>query len=147
MRAVINTLAAHATVVMPGLAEGRLLTGASEPDDIAEFYLRRGVPQVVIKLGEAGARGWSVDGRTVHSRSFKVTAIDTVGAGDGFAAGYLAAFLAGGSLQERVDQGAAVGALVTTRRGDLAAMPQRDEVDALINSTPSQPVVPASRYG
>jgi sugar/nucleoside kinase (ribokinase family) len=147
MRAVINTLAAHATLVMPGLAEGRLLTGASEPDDIAEFYLRRGVPQVVIKLGAAGARGWSVDGETVHSRSFNVTTIDTVGAGDGFAAGYLAAFLAGGSLQERVDQGAAVGALVTTQRGDLAAMPQRGEVDALINSTPSPPVVPATRYG
>jgi 2-dehydro-3-deoxygluconokinase len=62
MRTVINSLAAHATVVMPGLAEGRLLTGASEPDDIAEFYLRRGVPQVVIKLGAAGARCWSVDG-------------------------------------------------------------------------------------
>ena len=147
MRAVINTLAAHATLVMPGLAEGRLLTGASEPDDIAEFYLRRGGPQVVIKLGAAGARGWSVDGETVHSRSFNVTTIDTVGAGDGFAAGYLAAFLAGGSLQERVDQGAAVGALVTTQRGDLAAMPQRGEVDALINSTPSPPVVPATRYG
>jgi 2-dehydro-3-deoxygluconokinase len=51
MRAVVNTIAARATVIMPGLAEGRLLTGASEPDDIAQFYLRRGVRQVVIKLG------------------------------------------------------------------------------------------------
>jgi 2-dehydro-3-deoxygluconokinase len=82
-----------------------------------------------------------------QSRSFKVTTIDTVGAGDGFFAGYLAAFLNGGSLQEGVDQGAAVGALVTTRRGDLAAMPQRDELDALINSTSSRRVVPATRYG
>jgi sugar/nucleoside kinase (ribokinase family) len=147
MRAVINAVATHATLVMPGLAEGRLLTGASEPDDIAQFYLRRGVQQVVIKLGAAGARGWSVDGGTVHSRCFTVTPIDTVGAGDGFAAGYLAALLAGRSLQERIDQGAAVGALVTTRRGDLAAMPQREEVDALINSTPSRPVVPATRNG
>jgi sugar/nucleoside kinase (ribokinase family) len=147
MRAVINAVATRATLVMPGLAEGRLLTGASEPDDIAQFYLRQGVQQVVIKLGAAGARGWSVDGETVHSRCIKVTPVDTVGAGDGFAAGYLAALLAGDSLQERVDQGAAVGALVTTRRGDLAAMPQREEVDALINSTPSRPVVPATRNG
>ena len=147
MRAVVNAVAAHATLVMPGLAEGRLPTGASEPEDIAQFYLRRGVQQVVIKLGAAGARAWSVDGETVNSRFFNVTPIDTVGAGDGFAAGYLAAFLAGDSLQERVDQGAAVGALVTTRRGDLAAMPQREEVNALINSTPSQPVVPATRNG
>jgi 2-dehydro-3-deoxygluconokinase len=147
MRAVVNTIAARATVIMPGLAEGRLLTGASEPDDIAQFYLRQGVRQVVIKLGAVGARGWTADGEMVQSRLFTVTPVDTVGAGDGFAAGYLAAFLADGGMQERVDQGAAVGALVTTRRGDLAAMPQREEVDALINSIPSQQVVPATRNG
>jgi sugar/nucleoside kinase (ribokinase family) len=147
MRAVVNTIVARATVVMPGLAEGRLLTRARDPDDIAQFYLRQGAQQVVIKLGAAGARAWAADGEMAHSRSFTVTPIDTVGAGDGFAAGYLAAFLAGGSLQERVDQGAAVGALVTTRRGDLAAMPYRQEVESLINSSPPQPVVPATHHG
>jgi sugar/nucleoside kinase (ribokinase family) len=147
MRAVVNTIAAGATVIMPGLAEGRLLTGADEPGDIAQFYLRRGVRQVAIKLGAAGARGWTADGEMVQSRMFTVAPVDTVGAGDGFAAGYLAAFLAGGSMQERVDQGAAVGALVTTRRGDLAAMPQRAEVDTLINSMPSQQAVPATHHG
>jgi 2-dehydro-3-deoxygluconokinase len=143
MRGMINTVAARATVLMPGLVEGRLLTGASEPDDIAQFYLSRGVQEVVIKLGAAGARGWTADGGTARSRLFPVSPIDTVGAGDGFAAGYLAAFLCGGSLQARLDQGAAVGALVTTRRGDLSAMPRRPEVNALLNSSPTQPVVPA----
>jgi sugar/nucleoside kinase (ribokinase family) len=134
MRGMINTAAARATVVMPGLAEGRLLTGANEPDDIAQFYLQRGVHDVVIKLGAAGARGWTADGETAQSRAFTVTPIDTVGAGDGFAAGYLAALLTGAGLQQRLDQAAAVGALFTTRRGDLTAMPQREEVDAFINS-------------
>jgi len=143
MRGMINTVAARATVLMPGLVEGRLLTGASEPDDVAQFYLSRGVQEVVIKLGAAGARGWTADGGTARSRSFPVSPIDTVGAGDGFAAGYLAAFLGGGSLQARLDQDAAVAALVTTRRGDLSAMPRRPEVDALLNSSPTQPVVPA----
>ena len=143
MRGMINTVAARATVLMPGLVEGRLLTGASEPDDVAQFYLSRGVQEVVIKLGAAGARGWTADGGTARSRLFPVSPIDTVGAGDGFAAGYLAAFLGGGSLQARLDQGAAVGALVTTRRGDLSAMPRRPEVNALLNSSPTQPVVPA----
>jgi sugar/nucleoside kinase (ribokinase family) len=138
MRGMINTVAARATVVMPGLAEGRLLTGASDPGEIAEFYLRRGTPEVVIKLGAEGARGWTADGEPAHSRAFPITPVDTVGAGDGFAAGYLAAFLGGGSLQQRLDQAAAVGALVTTRRGDLAAMPTRTDVDELL----AQPTVP-----
>ena len=131
---MINTVAARATVVMPGLAEGRLLTGANELDDIAQFYLQHGVHDVVIKLGAAGARGWTADGENAQSRSFTVTPIDTVGAGDGFAAGYLAALLAGAGLQQRLDQAAAVGALVTTRRGDLTAMPTRAEVEALMTA-------------
>jgi sugar/nucleoside kinase (ribokinase family) len=134
MRTVINTIAGRASVVMPGAGEGRLLTGQDDPEAIAKAYLDGGAREVVIKLGAEGACAWTADGQTARSRQFAVTPIDTVGAGDGFAAGYLAASLSGASLQERVDQGAAVGALATTRRGDLAAMPQRDEVDALLDS-------------
>jgi sugar/nucleoside kinase (ribokinase family) len=139
MRTVVNTFAAQATVVMPGLGEGQLLTGHKEPEDIAKAYLDTGTSEIVIKLGAEGAQAWTADGQTARSRAFAVTPVDTVGAGDGFAAGYLAAFVAGASLQERVDQAAAVGALATTRRGDLDAMPHRTEVDALLSSTPYQP--------
>lgn len=132
MRAIVNTVAAQAAVVMPGLGEGRLLTGHDDPEAIANTYLDAGAREVVIKLGAEGAHAWTADGQTARSRGYAVTPIDTVGAGDGFAAGYLAAFLAEASLQERVDQGAAVGALVTTRRGDLATMPTRVEVEELL---------------
>jgi len=81
-----------------------------------------------LKLGADGAQAW--DGtECVTSRPYRVTPVDTVGAGDGFAAGYLDAFLAGRDRQGCVDQAAAVGALVTTRRGDLTAMPTRAELD------------------
>lgn len=138
MRAVINTVASRATVIMPGIAEARLLTGHDDPEAIAKTYLEAGALEVVVKLGADGARAWTSDDETARSRSFAVAPIDTVGAGDGFAAGYLAALLTGRNLQERVDQGAAVGALATTRRGDLAAMPERKEVDALLNSTTAE---------
>jgi 2-dehydro-3-deoxygluconokinase len=134
MRRVIKTVAGRASVVMPGAGEGVLLTGQDDPESIAKAYLDGGAREVVIKLGAEGAWAWTAGGQTARSRRFAVTPIDTVGAGDGFAAGYPAAFLSGASLQERVDQGAAVGALATTRRGDLAAMPQRDEVEALLDS-------------
>ena len=139
MRTVVNTVAAKANVIMPGLGEGRLLTGHDDAEAIAKTYLAAGAREVVIKLGAEGAQVWTADGETARSRRFAVTPIDTVGAGDGFAAGYIAAFLTGGSLQERVDQGAAVGALATTQRGDLAAMPQREEVDALLKITKDLP--------
>ncbi len=131
MRSVVNEVAVRATVVLPGVAEGRLLTGQAEPEAIAAFYLDAGVGEVVVKLGQDGAQAWNADGTAV-SRPYHVVPVDTVGAGDGFAAGYLAAYLADEDLQGRVDQAAAVGAFVTTRRGDLSAMPTRPELDDFI---------------
>jgi sugar/nucleoside kinase (ribokinase family) len=132
MLTIVNTVAARASVVMPGIGEGRLLTGHEDPEGIANSYLRAGAGEVVIKLGAAGAYAQTADGQTARSRTFAVTPIDTVGAGDGFAAGYLAGLLTDASLQQRLDQAAAVGALVTTRRGDLTAMPVRVEVDQIL---------------
>ncbi len=128
MRAIVNAVAAQATIVLPGIREGELLTGQTDPAAIAESYLEAGVGQVVLKLGADGAQAWDGAG-TATSRPFRVVPVDTVGAGDGFAAGYLDAFLAGRDLQECVDQAGAVGALVTSRRGDLTAMPTRAELD------------------
>ena len=136
MRAVVNTVAAHATVVMPGLGEGRLLTGHDEPDAIADFYLRRRRPR---GGGQARRRRRSglvtADGQTARSRPFH-------GHPDRHRRGRRRVRRRlprrrthrQRSLQQRVDKAAAVGALVTTRRGDLAAMPTRAEVDALLNS-------------
>ena len=104
MRGIVNTVAARATLVMPGLAEGRLLTGASEADDITVLPTRRGVREVVLKLGADGARAWTAGGETARSRSFAITPIDTVGAGDRFAAGYLVGLLTGVGLQQRLDR-------------------------------------------
>ena len=44
MRTVVNTFAAQATVVMPGLREGQLLTGHDDHEAIAKSYLGAGAP-------------------------------------------------------------------------------------------------------
>ena len=59
MQALINTVAACATVAMPGVGEARLLTGQDQPENIAETYLDAGAREVVIKLGAEGAYAWS----------------------------------------------------------------------------------------
>lgn len=134
MRRTVAFVAARASVVLPGLGEARLLTGTDDPAAVADLYLSAGAREVVVKLGAEGAIAYEA-GRSARSRRFEVNAVDTVGAGDGFAAGYIAALLAGDDLATRVDQAAAVGALVTTRRGDLAAMPTRADVGELLAST------------
>lgn len=132
LREVVNGVAARADVVLPGLEEARLLTASADPEEVAAFYLGLGAHEVVVKLGARGAAGAEAGGGLAWSRRFAVRPVDTVGAGDGFAAGYVAGMLGGEPLQARLDRAAAVGALVTTRPDDLDAMPTRAEVEALL---------------
>lgn len=50
-----NRIAAKCDVFMPGLSEGQLFSGLTDPRAIADYYLDMGVRQVVIKLGAEGS--------------------------------------------------------------------------------------------
>lgn len=126
MVAVVNELAARADWVLPGVTEGAVLTGSTDPARIASFYLDRGVSVVVVKNGAAGADLYTADGRYWHQPAFPVTAVDPVGAGDGFAAGLISGSLDGLPLDDCLRRAAAVGALATTHPGDREGLPDRD---------------------
>lgn len=69
---------------------------------------------------------------------FAVQPVDTTGAGDGFVAGLLAGLLDGGLTWERaaveaaLRLGNAVGALTTTQRGAIPALPTRRQVEQFV---------------
>ncbi len=128
MRAVLNALAAEADWVMPGVAEGEALVGNADPDDIAAFYLDRGSQGVVVKLGVAGSCVITADGRT-DVPAYPVTVVDSVGAGDGFAVGFISGLLGGHDLTTCLHRANAVGALAVTQRGDNEGLPTRSELD------------------
>ena len=133
MTRVINEVAAHADIVLPGHGEGKILTGEKEPEAIADTYLARGAKTVIVKLGTDGAFTKNNDGSMFHTRAFPVTHIvDTVGAGDGFAVGVLSGILEGLSLQEAVRRGAAIGALVVMTAGDNEGLPTKDQLRAFM---------------
>ena len=95
MRHEVNGLAAQADWVLPGLEEGRLLTGEATPEAVARFYRQLGARLVVVKLGPEGAYFDGEAGRG-HVEGFQVDkVVDTVGAGDGFAVGVVSALLRG----------------------------------------------------
>ena len=58
--------------------------------------------------------------------------VDTVGAGDGFAAGLISGSLDGLDLPARLRRAAAVGALATTSPGDKDGLPTRAELDEVV---------------
>lgn len=81
MAQVINALAARADYVFPGTAEGKLLMGSSDPEEINRFYLELGVKTVITKCGSKGAYVSTPEG-SFWSEGFRVEkVVDTVGAG------------------------------------------------------------------
>jgi 2-dehydro-3-deoxygluconokinase len=128
MRAAINELATRADWVLPGLEEGRFLTGQTTPEEIARWYRERGAQLVVVKLGSEGAYFDGVAG-SGHMPGFPVAkVVDTVGAGDGFAVGVISALLEGLSVPQAVQRGAWIGARAVQVLGDSEGLPTRAEL-------------------
>lgn len=97
-----------AAILFPNAEEAETLAGTSDPklqgERLAAHY-----PLVVIKRGAggceafAGSEHWRVEARPAE-------AVDTTGAGDAFAAGFLAARLSGASIEDGLRRGASAGA-------------------------------------
>jgi 2-dehydro-3-deoxygluconokinase len=131
MTGCLNELAFRSDLVLPGLAEGRVLTGWETAPDIASFYRDRGVRRVVVKLGAAGAYYADDDGCATVAAPVVGKVVDTVGAGDGFATGVISALLEGRTLHDAVVRGNMIGARVVQFPGDSDGLPTRGELEAM----------------
>ena len=131
---IINKIAFRCDTVLPGIGEGKILTGYEHESDIADFYLSRGVKNVVIKMGPQGAYVKTqteekyIDGYTVKK------VIDTVGAGDGFAVGVLSGLLEKEPIENCVDRGNAIGAIQVMHASDNEGLPTREELFTFMKS-------------
>jgi 2-dehydro-3-deoxygluconokinase len=127
-RLTINDIAERCDIILPGLEEGELLTGEKDPAKIAHFFLEKGVDLVVVKTGEKGAyyASHNEEGIVPGKKVDKV--IDPIGAGDGFAAGFLSGLLRGWSIRSAVDLGNQIGSYAITVSGDVEGYPYWSQV-------------------
>ncbi len=115
----LHELLKHADVFLPNEREACKAAGTDDLD-IAVQKLSSMVPLLVVKLGRKGAI--AVRGRERFAApSREVVAVDTVGAGDSFDAGFLHQFVRGADLQTCLKSGNLSGALSTTRPGGTEA--------------------------
>jgi 2-dehydro-3-deoxygluconokinase len=119
-----------ADIVFAGDAEAAIAVGAGEPEDLARRIADLGPSQAVIKLGADGALAL-IDGQLFRQEAVSVEAVDTVGAGDAFVAGYLAEYVSGRAPGERLRTAAATGAFACLVPGDWEGFPRRHELSLL----------------
>jgi len=96
--------------------EARMLTGHSEPDAIARALRGAGATDIALKLGARGCILYAGSER-IECAPFAVDVVDTTGAGDNFAAGFLAALHRGFGYAEAGRMANATGALSVTILG------------------------------
>ena len=102
---------------VPSLSEAQALTGLDAPIEIARALLECGVKTVGLKMGEDGCLVMSGDGQVIRLPAFQAEVVDATGAGDAFAAGFIAGVWHGWSMEKTARFANAVGALCVTGLG------------------------------
>lgn len=116
-------------VLIGNQPELMLVAGVNDLDKATEKL--RNVPMLVSKLGEQGTRVWT-DGGSVFLPPYKVEVMTTIGAGDGFASGFLYGMLKDLPVAECLHYGNAAAAIVVSRLSCSEAMPVLSEVVEMI---------------
>jgi 2-dehydro-3-deoxygluconokinase len=129
-RPVFRELISKADVVFAGPEEAAIAVGGCEPLELASRLGELGPAEVIIKLGARGCLA-IIDGQLFKLPAVDVRVIDSVGAGDGFVAGYIAERCAGEAPERRLRTAVTVGAFACTVAGDWEGMPRRNELDLL----------------
>lgn len=106
----------HVDIFVPSLEEAQILSGNQKPSEIAKFFMDYGISTVVLKLGADGCYARTED-QELTVPTFSVKVVDTLGAGDAFTAGFLAAKVKGWDLEKACRFANAVGTCCVSAEG------------------------------
>lgn len=119
----------HLDYFFPNLEEARLLTGLNRPEEIVHLLVQTGVGCVAIKLGGQGCLVATRHGSVRIPAYAGANCVDTTGAGDSFAAAFIAGVLEGRALTECGARANAVASICVEQLGATAARLEPSEID------------------
>ncbi|MCL6605544.1 MAG: ribokinase [Paenibacillus sp.] len=124
--------------ITPNRTELGLLTGMNTEGEALEAAMRSliqmGISNVVTTLGAEGSAFLEENGNLHEVTGYKVSVVDTTGAGDSFNAGLAYSLAMGDSLEQSVSFASKVSALAVTRFGAQAGMASLEEVTRFGNN-------------
>ena len=122
--AALSLLMASVDVLFCAQADAALLFGLS--GDASSLRDHFGVPVAVLTAGADGATACDAGGCLAVPAVPVAETVERIGSGDAFAAGFLAEYLRGASLEDALKMGAAAGALKRTILGDMLVATRAD---------------------
>ena len=121
----------HIDFFVPSLEEAKEITRCEEPSAVAHRLLQYGVKTVVLKMGGDGCYV-TTSREEFLVPAYPVPVVDTTGAGDAFAAGFLAGVVKGWRLREAAALACAVGACCVTAVGATTGIRSLEETMAFV---------------
>jgi sugar/nucleoside kinase (ribokinase family) len=125
--AVIEPCLPYLSFFMPSIREAEQIAGTDVPEDVAAFFLSKGVRTAVIKLGEKGCYVKHGVEPGFYTGAYRTEVVDTTGAGDSFVAGFLTGVLKGWDMESCAAFACAVAAMNIRAVGATAGIPTFDE--------------------
>lgn len=113
----------------PNYEEACLMTGKTDVDDIANVFLKCGVKNIIVKTGKSGCYIKNKKEQFQVPGYDKSNCIDTIGAGDNFASGFISAILEGKSLKDCGRFANAVASISVESSGATTGVQSREQVD------------------
>lgn len=133
--AIVEPLLPYIDYFMPSIEEATDMSGRTDPDDIASFYLDRGAKTCVFTMGAAGSYVASGDTR-IQVPAFDIQVVDTTGCGDAYDAGFLTGLHAGFDLETCARFATAASGLVATGLGSDAGIVSFEDTLEKMNTWP-----------
>lgn len=121
--------------LMPSIDEAVCIAQKDTPEEIADVFQSKGTKNVIIKLGSKGSylrKEGELEGK-VFAPYYVENPVDTVGAGDSFCSGFLAAFAREKSPEECMIFANAVGSHCVTAKGATTGIKSYEEIMSFIN--------------
>ena len=132
-RRVLRPLCESADIIFTSPSDAKIIFNIEDPKSIAKMLHDRGVRTVVVKLGDKGSFA-SSNGEVAAQSVIPTIVEDPTGAGDAFAATFLATHLRGWKLTESLKAATATAALVVTVRGDFENIPDLISLKTFLDS-------------
>jgi len=133
----------HLDYFLPSYSEARFCTplyGTEDdtPHNVARWFQEQGVGVVALKMGESGSYVLDKDGEDEWTLpAYSVDAVDATGAGDAFAAGFLAGVVKGYDLQMCARLGNASGAACVSALGTIDGVSSLEDTLKLMDLQPA----------